>query len=147
MIDKNTTAELALTKVTQEAELCSDAVLFKIDARGDWFYLNESLPTKFARLFSSILNHIDGEYFLITPVEKLKVEVSEWPLIIVDYHLLAIGGVEVVTSLDTRYQLGSIDVFNVKDEEITVLIDRGLIAKLGRACYYRYINQFIMVDE
>ena len=147
MSDNNISVERALTKVTQDADLCSEAVLFKIDDQGHWFYLDESLPTKFARLFSSILNCINGEYFLITPVEKLKVEVARFPLIAVDYHLLEMGRVEVVTALGTQYQIDSIDAFNVKDEEITVLVDRGLVAKLGRACYYRYINQFIMVDE
>lgn len=146
MSDNNTSVELALTKVTQDAELCSDAVLFKIDAQGDWFYLDESLPTKFARLFSSILNHIDGDYFLITPVEKLKVEVAERALIIVDYHLLEVGGIEVVTSLDTKHKVDSIEAFEVTDDEITVRVGKGLTAKLGRACYYRYINQFIVTD-
>ncbi|MEC4725408.1 DUF1285 domain-containing protein [Shewanella sp. D64] len=146
MNDKGNPVELALTKVTQEAKLCSEAVLFKIDAQGDWFYLDGSLPTKFARLFSSILNHIEGDYFLITPAEKLKVEVVDHPLIIVDYHLLEMGGIEVITSLDTKYMVDSIDDFNVTDEGITVLTERNLTAKLGRACYYRYINQFIVTD-
>ncbi|NRD73777.1 DUF1285 domain-containing protein [Shewanella sp. VB17] len=146
MSDNNTLIQQHLARLDKRAELCSEDVLFKIDAQGDWFYVDEILPVKFARLFASILNNINGEYFLITPVEKLKVKVSGHALSIVDYHCFEAGGIEVTTSLQTRHKLVDVAAFNVNDEEIYAVVERGMTAKLGRACYYRFINEF-MVDD
>lgn len=147
MSDNNTLIQQHLGKLAMEAELSPEDALFRIDAQGDWFYFDEILPIKFARLFSSILNYTDAEYFLITPVEKLRVMVSEHALCIVDYHCLETGGLEVTTSLETRYMLDSIEAFKVNDEEIYTVVERGLTAKLSRACYYRFINEFMMGND
>ena len=45
MSDKSIWAEQTLTQLTKETELCTQAVLFKIDGKGDWFYLDEPLPS------------------------------------------------------------------------------------------------------
>ncbi|MBW8185945.1 DUF1285 domain-containing protein [Shewanella nanhaiensis] len=147
MSDKRICVEQTLTQLTKETELCTQAVLFKIDSKGDWFYLEEPLPSKFARLFSSILYQIDGEYFLITPAEKLKVEVVDHPLVIVDYQRCNEVGIDVVTSLGIMHKTSGIQDFDIKDEEITLTLERECTAKLGRACYYRFINEFILVDN
>ncbi|ACA86989.1 DUF1285 domain-containing protein [Shewanella woodyi] len=147
MSDKRICAEQTLTQLTKETELCTQAVLFKIDGKGDWFYLEEPLPSKFARLFSSILYQVDGEYFLITPAEKLKVEVVDHPLVIVDYQRCNEAGMDVVTSLGIVHKISGIQDFDIKDEEITLTLERENTAKLGRACYYRFINEYILVDN
>lgn len=42
--------------VTRPTELCSEVALFRIQLSGDWLYQGSPLPTKFAKLFASILH-------------------------------------------------------------------------------------------
>ena len=40
------------------------------------------------KLFSKVLRlDDDGEYYLVTPVEKIRIEVEERPFLIIDYQL------------------------------------------------------------
>lgn len=149
-------AQKAINVLTKQAPLCSNDILFHINGQGEWFYLQSPLPQKFSRLFSTILYCIEQEYFLITPVEKLRISVAEVPLYIVDYtcHIDYASGEKindteysnaftVTTSLGTTYEVQALSHFVCGEEAVTVMLDRGLIAKLGRACYYRFINDFV----
>ncbi|AZG73011.1 DUF1285 domain-containing protein [Shewanella livingstonensis] len=133
--------------------LCSDDALFHIQANGDWLYLGSPLPAKFASLFSSILHCIDAEYFLITPVEKVKVTVEAYPLLLVDYQANVIDATankltQLVFTSSIGTQLPAIDASGiiVTDEGIYAPLVRGLVGQLNRACYYRYINQYLSFD-
>ncbi len=137
-------AESILKEFTLQSDLCSEESLFHIDSEANWFYQGSPLPKKFARLFYSILNVESGEHYLITPVEKVKVDVIHEPIKIVDYELLADGCVQLTTNLETKYVVDSFNVFYVTDSKITCTIDRGLMASLNRACYYRYIEEYIL---
>jgi hypothetical protein len=131
--------------------LCSDDTLFHIQANGDWLYLNSPLPAKFAALFSSILHCIEDEYFLITPVEKVKVSVEAYPLLLVDYHADPVDGYKknkLIFTSSIGTQLPVIDVADiiVTDDGIYAPVVRGLVGQLNRACYYRYINEYLSFD-
>jgi hypothetical protein len=131
--------------------LCSDDTLFHIQANGDWLYLNSPLPAKFAALFSSILHCIEDEYFLITPVEKVKVSVAAYPLLLVDYHADPVDGYKknkLIFTSSIGTQLPVIDVADiiVTDDGIYAPVVRGLVGQLNRACYYRYINEYLSFD-
>ncbi|WP_351088728.1 DUF1285 domain-containing protein [Shewanella sp. S1-49-MNA-CIBAN-0167] len=131
--------------------LCSDDTLFHIQANGDWLYLNSPLPAKFAALFSSILHCIEDEYFLITPVEKVKVSVEAYPLLLVDYHVDPVDGYKknkLIFTSSIGTQLPVIDVADiiVTDDGIYAPVVRGLVGQLNRACYYRYINEYLSFD-
>lgn len=55
----------------------------RIAADGAWFH--EGAPIQRAalvRLFASVLWHEDGEYFLVTPVEKVRIQVDDAPLVV-----------------------------------------------------------------
>ncbi|QYJ84872.1 DUF1285 domain-containing protein [Shewanella mesophila] len=136
-----------LHKLTDGVSLCDDKALFDIDQQGRWFYQQEALPDKFCRLFTTILHGIDGHYYLITPVEKVRVEVEAYPLLIVDYELEQDGAFKVSTSIGTQYCVDNYQCFEIHEQDIFVLLARGLSAKLGRACYYRFIEQFLLDDD
>ena len=144
---KTDRVDTALQQLRQDNALCTETVLFNIDNQGLWFYRNEPLPTKFARLFSSILHRIDAEHFLITPVEKLKVSVESVPLIIVDYNELKNGCFELVTGLDTRFDIEGVSAFTIEEDSVFVELSNGLAAKLGRACYYRFVEEYILKNK
>lgn len=136
-------SESILKGFTLRQDLCDEQVLFKIDSEGHWFYQGSPLPTKFARLFCSILYFQERQYFLITPVEKVKVEVEQEPIKIVDYKVLENGQVQMTTSLETISTIDSIEALHIYEDKITCRIERDLTASLNRACYYRYIEEFI----
>jgi hypothetical protein len=125
--------------------LCDDpqaAPLFHIQADGHWHYLGSPLPTKFAKLFSSILYCFDGEHFLITPVEKLRVSVEKMPLVIVAYEDGA-AGFTLVTSLGSEHEGIQKEDVSLTEDGVFFPLERGLTARLNRACYYRYVSEFI----
>ena len=126
-----------------QQDLCSVQALFSIDSEGRWFYQGSPLPTKFARLFFSILYCENNEHFLITPVEKVKVDVEMDPIKIVDYQLLEDGKVELTLSLEVISIINSLDKLTVSDDKISCQIERNLTASFNRASYYRYINEFL----
>lgn len=146
MEDSETEASPAVEQFTYKdgAKLCSDEVLFSILSDGSWLYLNSPLPTKFARMFSHILHCIDDEYFLITPVEKVMVAVETWPMLIVDVDKID-QNFCFKSNLNTDFTVIPSDII-LQQQAILVSLPRGLTAILNRACYYRYINEFIDCD-
>lgn len=141
---KQFAADSALTTTTP---LCSDIPLFDINALGNWTYLGTSLPAKFAKLFASILHCIDDEYFLITPVEKVRVQVEDAPLLIVDFErALPHSLLNVSTSIDTLHHNVDIKQMKLTDDSVYLPLERGLWGKLGRACYYNFVSEFNLSD-
>ncbi|GIU27221.1 DUF1285 domain-containing protein [Shewanella schlegeliana] len=124
--------------------LCNEEALFEIRTNGDWFYRDSPLPVKFCKLFSSILNRIDNQYFLITPVEKLRVAVVQQALVIVDYTCHPDGPFALKSSIDTEHLIANFEQFIIGEESVTLTLDRGIMAKLNRACFYRFINEFVV---
>ena len=132
----------AISSLTQGV-LCAEEAIFDIIENGEWFYRGEILPVKFCKLFATILNRIDGEYFLITPVETLLVTVAEQALIIVDYQPKSEAGFWLKTSINSEHNIESFEQFVVGEDSITLTLERGIEARLNRACYYRFIDAFI----
>ncbi|MBR9727814.1 DUF1285 domain-containing protein [Shewanella intestini] len=142
-----------------EVPLCSGDVVFHILDNGDWLYQQSPLPTKFAKLFASILHRNNKEYSLITPVEKVKVDVAEHAFLLVDYtvestvlttaHTLVRQGngdnqqsIVFESSIGSQFTVFKADVM-VCEQSIVVKLPRGLTAKLNRNCYYRYIDEML----
>ena len=65
-----------------EPDYCGD-IGMKIARDGQWYYANSPIGRKkLVRLFSTILRHDeDGEHSLVTPVEKIRIEVEDAPFI------------------------------------------------------------------
>ena len=65
-----------------EPDYCGD-IGMKIARDGQWYYDNSLIGRKkLVRLFSTILRHDkDGEHYLVTPVEKIRIEVEDAPFI------------------------------------------------------------------
>ena len=65
-----------------EPDYCGD-IGMKIARDGQWYYDNSPIGRKkLVRLFSTILRHDkDGEHYLVTPVEKIRVDVEDAPFV------------------------------------------------------------------
>lgn len=133
---------------THPTALCSEVALFRIQLSGDWIYQDSPLLTKFAKLFASILHGIDGEHFLITPVEKVRVEVDDAPLVIVDYVKNDTApSLTLKSSIGTEHHIADFNRLMLTDFGIYLPLERGLWGKLSRACYYNFVNEFNLTDE
>jgi len=57
----------------------------RIATNGDWFYLGSKIERKsMVKLFSTILKKQENDYFLVTPVEKFKINVDDAPFVAVE---------------------------------------------------------------
>lgn len=120
----------------------------KIDMRiaqdGTWFY-NQTpiLRPAMVKLFASILRKEGEAYFLVTPVEKVEIEVDDVPFLAVEMHQETdseIGGQVLTfrTNVDESVTAGNdhpLQFVNSNDEGFKpyILIRKGLFARLTRS--------------
>ena len=101
------------------------------------------------RLFASILRREeDGEYYLVTPVEKWRIRVECLPLQIVDVDCVTESDgkqqLNVVTNTGRRYRVGrDYPLYFVEHDGQfipAVGLDNGLAAQISRAAWYRLVD-------
>jgi hypothetical protein len=121
-------------------------ILIKRD--GTW--LHEGRPIQRAalvKLFASILRREDdGEYYLLTPVEKWRLRVECLPLLVTDFEVAAGPGNEqkITVTLNTgrQFDIGPDYPLYLPELECAqgipaVKLDNGLAALFSRAAWYR----------
>lgn len=76
-----------------EPALCGD-IDMRIGRDGTWYYQGSPIGRKaLVRLFSTVLRREDdGAYYLVTPVEKCRVEVDDAPFTAVELRVEGVGG-------------------------------------------------------
>lgn len=58
----------------------------RIDRDGHWYHEGSEIKRfELARLFSTILKREGDDYFLVTPVEKWRIQVEDAPFVVVDF--------------------------------------------------------------
>ncbi len=76
---------------------CGDLDI-RIARDGTWFYLGTPIGRpELVRLFASILKREGEEYFLVTPVEKVRIRVDAAPFVAVDFEARGQGRAQVLT--------------------------------------------------
>lgn len=66
---------------------CGDLDM-RIARDGTWFYLGTPIGRPaLVRLFSTILKREDGKHFLVTPVEKVGIQVDDAPFVVVEMRV------------------------------------------------------------
>lgn len=119
-----------------------------IQSDGRWFHEGGEIKRHpLVKLFASILRREqDGEYYLVTPVEKWRIQVEEFPLQIIDSEV-APDRIAFMTNVDEWLLLGADHPLAVSTDPATgepiprVAVDRGLEAKLNRSVFYRLVEQ------
>lgn len=65
----------------------------QIKRNGDWYYQGSLIQRpRMVRLFSTVLRRENEAYFLVTPVEKLRIQVDDAPFTVVSMEVLAGSG-------------------------------------------------------
>ncbi len=130
----------------------SGEIDIRIQRDGSWWHEGEPIRrASLVQLFASILRReADGEYYLVTPVEKWRIQVEGFPLQIVDFDAgeSAENGsfITVITNTGQRYLLGRDYPLFLPDSPgadnavPAVGLDHGLAAVLNRAAWYRLVE-------
>ena len=133
-------------------DLC-EGVEMKIDREGNWFYQNSIIGRdKLKILFSRILKHEEGKYFLVTPVEKVPVTVDLAPYMIVDYEVDSDHkNIILKTNLDLSIPLDNdhrLELKNIGDEHIPfVHVRNNIEGFISRSVYYSLIEIALNQDN
>ncbi len=130
-------------------EFCGDLDM-RIARDGTWFYLGTPIGRKpLVKLFSSIIRKDGGDYFLVTPVEKVGITVDDAPFVAVDFDVAAPGqdqAISFVTNVDDVVVAGPENPIRiVRDPETGepspyVLIRANLEALIDRKSFYRLVD-------
>ena len=125
----------------------SGTIDITIAADGRWFHEGgEIRRDAMVRLFASILRREeDGEYYLVTPVEKWRIEVEKHPLMVVRIDAVEKGGNErLIATLNTGSEIviGADHPLSLDpDVEVPVLdAFNGLTALFNRNAWYHLVD-------
>ena len=117
---------------------------------GKWTYMGSEIKRPaMIKLFSNIIRlDEDGHYYLVTPVEKVRIKVDDVPFVAISMNKTTEKGIdslsfvtnvqdEVVLSKENPIEI----VINDNDEPSPyITIRRNLKALISRAVYYDLIN-------
>ena len=117
----------------------------RIDADGNWHH--EGAPIRrpeLVRLFAGILRRDEGAYYLVTPVEKLRIRVDDAPFIAVDMESSGTGAQRRIL---LRTNVGDAVAADAEHPIVVRQTDagprpyatvrRGLTARIARSVFYR----------
>jgi len=119
----------------------------RIDMDGTWYHQGTPIRREgLVRLFASILTRLEnGEYWLVTPVERGRIEVADAPFVITAMHIEGSGQAQELnfeTNLGERIRLDVehpliIRAGEHEDEPRPYMLLRGgLEARIGRSVFY-----------
>nr|WP_281261786.1 DUF1285 domain-containing protein [Breoghania corrubedonensis] len=119
----------------------------RIAADGSWYYMGTPINREaLVRLFSTVLRRDgDGEYYLVTPVEKIGITVEDAPFLAVEMHARGEGKDQVLTfrtNVGDVVEAGADHALRFVEEEETgglipyILVRGRLEAKLARPLLY-----------
>ena len=124
---------------------CGDLDI-RIARDGTWFYLGTPIGRPaLVKLFSSILKKEAGKYYLVTPVEKVGIQVDDAPFVAVDvdHHD---GDLHFTTQVGDTMIAGPDHPIRVERDPKTgepspyVLVRSNLEALIDRKSFYRLVD-------
>lgn len=124
---------------------CGDLDI-RIARDGTWFYLGTPIGRPaLVKLFSSILKKEAGKYYLVTPVEKVGIQVDDAPFVAVDVEHRD-GDLQFTTQVGDTMIAGPDHPIRVERDPETgepspyVLVRSNLEALIDRKSFYRLVD-------
>lgn len=116
----------------------------QIKANGDWFY-NGTIFKRISlvKLLASVLKKEGDNFFLVTPVEKIKISVEDAPFVLTQWHWHQESQESMIvsTNLDDEFVLDDEHPLLVTEQgELYITVRRNLLAKVHRNVYYQWID-------
>ncbi len=126
----------------------------RIAADGDWFHEGTRIERDaLVRLFASILRREeDGKYYLVTPVEKWRIQVELHPLIVTDVDDVSTSeeaALNATLNTGKVVEVGATHGLFLEAAvgDVAVLgLDYGLSALFSRPAWYRLVEMAREVD-
>ncbi len=122
----------------------------RIARDGTWFHEGSRIERfELARLFSTILKLEDGDYYLVTPVEKVRITVEDAPFVAVDFEVEGEGRDQILTfetNMKDRTVADAANPIRVERDPDTgepspyVHVRAGLEALIDRKSFYRLVD-------
>lgn len=119
----------------------------RIARDGTWYYQGTPIRRPaLVRLFASILRRDGDAFFLVTPVEKVRLTVEDAPFVAVDFTVSGEGDETVIafeTNVGDVTEAGPDNPIRVEEDRETgepspyVHVRRGLEALIDRKSFYR----------
>ncbi len=115
-----------------------------IKRNGQWWHSNTPFTrAKLVQLFASVLKKENDAYFLVTPVEKIGIDVEDVPFVIVDDNKTD-KGIEVTTQVGERFVLDQnhkVELrFFTEDKVPYVHVRHDLWARVHQNVLYRWLD-------
>jgi len=118
----------------------------RIARDGTWFYLGSPIERhRMVRLFSTILLREGDDYFLITPVEKLRIQVEDAPFVAigverVDDKLVFQTNVDSHVVADAEHPVHVVTEARSGEPSPYVLVRDNLHALISRSVFYQLVD-------
>lgn len=120
----------------------------QIRRNGDWFHEGGKINRpEMVRLFASILRKEGDDFYLVTPVEKVKISVEDTPFVIVDLSIEGTGREKIIrfeTNLGDRVVADAKHLVRLDPTDAAptpyIMVRDGLDARLDRKTYYRVVE-------
>ena len=120
----------------------------RIDAQGFWFHEGDPIAREeLVKLFASILWHEGGQHYLVTPVEKLAIEVADSPYLIHQMEHVNEQDQEAwVAVTNTHEQLivsqeHPVELRKYQEQWVPYINVRyDLWARVNRSIYYQWVS-------
>ena len=125
----------------------------RIRAAGIWFHEGAEIKRRaISRLFSTVLRREDADYFLVTPVEKLRIVVDDAPFVAVAMEVEGKGrdqSLLFTTNCDDHVVAGQDHPIRMDSSDVGfkpyLMVREGLEALVARSVYYRLVE--LVEDE
>ena len=122
----------------------------RVSRDGQWYYNKSPINRKrLVKLFSNILKKEGNEYFLVTPVEKIKIIVDDVPFIIVDIEVNKreqSQEISFLTNIEDKFSLGLNNPLRITFKPGTqepipyVIVRKNLEGLIDRKTFYRLVD-------
>lgn len=128
-----------------------------IERNGDWYHEGGLFQRQdLARLFSSILRVEADQYYLVTPVEKLKIKVVDVPFVMVLCQQELEGGepcIKLISNMSDEITLSKNCMIEFRQSEKDaepvpyVHVRDGLYARINQTVFYQLVGMAVEVVE
>ncbi|WP_027855670.1 DUF1285 domain-containing protein [Marinobacterium litorale] len=163
MVDKSTKKGFDLTQLTRDVEtqgqdippleqwqpeFCGD-IDMRIARDGTWYHEGTPIGREaMVRMFSRILWQENGEYYLKTPVEQVRIQVDDLPFLFVDMEQTeGEQGTELlfISTTGDRVAAGPAHPLTVVESERgepqpSLLVRFGMSGRINRNLFYRLVE-------
>jgi hypothetical protein len=136
-------------------DFCGD-IDMRIARDGTWYYLGTPIGRKpMVRLFSTIMRRDGDDYFLITPVEKVRIQVDDVPFVAVSLEVDGEGEQQIlrfITNVQDQAEAGPDHPLRVMIDPQTeepspyVLVRANLEALINRNVFYQLVELAVSRD-